>query len=203
MNTSNALLSIVAVSSIIAACASNGAHRPGAPGVAIRRGSTWATYSFKPPRIVSPSGELQLEDGVLRGFMSSRVVDVRIGDEGATGFGGGGPVNLTIAERDGRIEVDGLWNGGPVHLVFAPALVRGSVIVGRGRTGAQEVSCAYQLDRLEPSGALVGFSTCAGMPQETRLEVDAGVRAVLTPRELAVFLVAVFAAPPFAPHEWR
>jgi hypothetical protein len=40
------------------------------------------------------------------------------------------------------------------------------------------------------------------MPQEARLEVDAAIRNVLSPTELAVFLVAALGSPPFAPHEW-
>jgi hypothetical protein len=39
------------------------------------------------------------------------------------------------------------------------------------------------------------------MPQETRLEVDPRLRQRLARHELAVFLIAALAAPPFSPHE--
>jgi hypothetical protein len=121
----------------------------------------------------------------------------------ATGFGPRGPVNLSVTKQGERTEVQGTWNGAPAHLVFDPCGLRGSLVVRRGRTAAEEISCSYQLERREPGGALVGFSTCAGMPQDARLEVDAAIQTVLSPPELAVFLVAALAAPPFAPREWR
>jgi hypothetical protein len=193
----------LAILAAVAVCATNGNRRDGPAAVAIRRGSAWATYSFRMPRIVGPTADLQLKDGDLRGIIGSQGMDVRIGAGQATGFGPRGPVSLNIAERDGQIEIDGMWNAGPVHFVFGPSLLRGSVVVRSGRTMAQEISCSYQLDRREATGALVGFSTCAGMPQEARLEVDEAVREVLSRTELAVFLVAALASPPFAPHEWR
>jgi hypothetical protein len=194
---------ILAMATTVMSCATDGSQRQGRPSVAIRRGSTWATYSFALPRIIGPSVELQLKDGVLRGFMASRALDVTIRPGEAMGSGPSGPVNLRIVERDGQVEVDGLWNGAPAHLVVSPSILRGSVVVGRGRTGAQEVSCGYQLDRVESNGALAGSSACAGMPQETRLEVDSALREQLRPHELAVFLLAALAAPPLSTHEWR
>lgn len=203
MKSYTIVMAIGALASSLLSCATNGERRPGQPTIAIRRGSAWATYSFALPRIVGSTAELRLEDGVLRGLMASRGMDVTIRPGQATGHGPTGPVNVTITEEQDRIEVHGLWNGSPAHLTMSPSLVRASVVVGRGRTGANELSCGYQLDRLEPSGALVGSSACAGMPQETRLEVDTPLRAQLAPRELAVFLLAALAAPPLSPNEWR
>jgi hypothetical protein len=151
--------------------------------------------------VIGPTAELQLKDGVLRGLMSSRALDVAIAGTEANGFAPGGPASLKITERDGVVEVDGLWNGGPVHFAFGPASVRGSAIVARGRTGSRELSCGYQLDKVDASGAFVGSSGCSGLPQETRLEVSPAVRRMLSPSELAVFLVAALASPPFAPGE--
>jgi hypothetical protein len=193
----------LAILATVSACATNEVRQEGSPAIAIRRGSAWATYTFKMPRIVGPTAELQLDGGHLRGIVASRSMDIRIGTAQATGFGPRGPVSLNIAQRDGRIELDGMWNAGPVHFVFTELVVRGSVVVRSGQTAAQEISCSYQLDRRESTGALVGFSTCAGMPQEARLEVDEALREVLSPNELAVFLVAALASPPFAPYEWR
>jgi hypothetical protein len=187
--------------STLAACATYGNNRPDRPAVAIRRGSTWATYSFVLPRIIGPTVELQLKDGVLRGFIASRTVDVTIRPREAVGSGPSGPVSLTIAIVDDRVEIDGLWNGAPAHLVVAPTSVRGSMVIRRGRAGAQEVSCGYQLDRVEANGAVAGSSACGGLPQDTRLEIDPRLRQLLAPHELAVFLVAALAAPPASPHE--
>jgi hypothetical protein len=91
--------------------------------------------------------------------------------------------------------------GAPAHLSLAPTSLRGSVVIRRGRPGGQEVSCGYQLDRLEANGALVGSSACGGMPQDTRVEVDPRLNREIARHDLAVFLIAALAAPPFSPHE--
>jgi hypothetical protein len=171
--------------------------------VALRRGSAWATYSLKPPEITGPSASLRIEDGRLRGLLASRAVDIKIQPDGASGFGPGGPVNVTIEREPDGTRVEGLWNGAPVNFVFSPAEVKGSVVVWQGRLGVQQASCAYDLRRIEPNGAVTGSSTCAGMPQETRLEVHAGTAKVLTPSELTVFLLAALSSPPLSPNERR
>jgi hypothetical protein len=190
------LIAGLALLSAFTACATSGNRGPGRPAVALRRGSAWVTYSFALPSIVGPTADLRLKDGVFRGLVDGRAVEVKVSQGEATGFAPRGPANLKIAEHDGQVDVDGMWNGGPAHLAFAPSFLRGSLVVVRGRTGAQERSCGYQLDRVEPPGALVGSSACSGMPQETRLEVDPAVRQLLSPAELAVFLVMVLATPP-------
>ncbi len=59
-----------------------------------------------------------------------------------------------------------------------------------------DVSCEYYLDSVTPDGALNGGSTCAGMPQQTRLEVPSVARAWMTHAELVTVLVAVLSSPP-------
>jgi hypothetical protein len=59
-----------------------------------------------------------------------------------------------------------------------------------------DVSCEYYLDQLSPDGALNGGSTCAGMPQQTRLEVPRIAQAWMTRAELVTVLVAVLSSPP-------
>ena len=59
-----------------------------------------------------------------------------------------------------------------------------------------DVSCEYYLDQLTPDGALNGGSTCAGMPQQTRLEVPRVAQAWMTRAELVTVLVAVLSSPP-------
>jgi hypothetical protein len=100
-------------------------------------------------------------------------------------------------------RVDGMWNGAPVNLSFSPSGVKGSVVVWQGRLASQQGSCAYDLDKIEPNGAITGSSTCAGMPQTTRLEVQAATAEVLTPSELAVLLVAALSSPPLSANEGR
>jgi hypothetical protein len=194
-------IAVLAVACLVLGCAgTRGSGRPGAgagkPEIAIKRGAAWATYAIDPPRIVGPTAELQFSDGNLRGLIGSRALNVTIRDAGADGLGPSGPVNLTVDNGNGETKVDGLWNGAPVHFVFAPNLVKGSVAVRSGRTGADERSCSYQLDQVDKNGALVGYSTCSGLPQLTRLEIDAPVARLLKPNQLAVFLVAAFASPP-------
>jgi hypothetical protein len=196
MKTLKKIIAGLAVLFAFTACATTGNRAQGRPGVALRRGSAWVTYSFALPRIIGPTADLQLRDGVFRGLVDGRAVEVKVGQGEAAGFAPRGPASLKISEHDGQVDVDGMWNGGPVHFAFAPSFLRGSVVVVQGRTGAQELSCGYQLDRVEPDGALVGSSACSGMPLETRLEVDPALRQLLSPTELAVFLVTALAAPP-------
>jgi hypothetical protein len=183
------------------ACATSGGSQSARPEMALRRGSAWTTYSIDLPRVFGPTAELRLENGVLRGMIGSRPVDVTISGDEANGFSPGGPANLKMAEHDGAIEVTGLWNGGPVRMIFGATFARGSVIVARNRTGARELSCGYQLDRTDSAGALLGSSSCMAMPQQTRLELPPGIRNMLSPAELAVLLVAALGTPPFAPAE--
>jgi hypothetical protein len=171
------------------------------PAIALQRGGSWSTLSVAPPRIIGPSVELQLKNGDLRGFAGGGAMDVHIGNAEASGYGPSGPVELDMENRNGQLVVAGMWNGGPVHLTLAPGALHGSVIRrGSGRV-ASEQSCGYELDRQEGSGALVGRSTCGGMPQETRLEIDPRVAGLLTPTEMTVVLVAALASPP-ATREW-
>ena len=60
----------------------------------------------------------------------------------------------------------------------------------------QDLSCEYYLDQVGSDGALNGGSTCAGMPQQTRLEVPALAKTWLTHAELVTILIAVLSAPP-------
>jgi hypothetical protein len=59
-----------------------------------------------------------------------------------------------------------------------------------------DTSCEYYLTELGSDGSLSGGSTCAGMPQQTRLEVPRIAQAWLTRAELLTVLVAVLSAPP-------
>lgn len=187
----------------VGACATLRGPAGSEPEVALRRGSAWSTYNLELPRISGPSANMVLEDGRLTGMLASRSLDVKIEEGQASGFGPGGPVNLTITREGPETRVDGMWNGAPVNLRFAPSLVKGSVVVWQGRLVAQQASCGYHLDKVESNGALSGTSTCQGMPQQTRLEVQAATAKVLTATELTVLLVAALSSPPISPNEVR
>jgi hypothetical protein len=76
--------------------------------------------------------------------------------------------------------------------------------LGRGlglEPPARDSSCQYVLDHREADGGLSGTSICAGMPQQTRLEVPAIADALLTRAELVTVLVAFLSAPPVASSE--
>jgi hypothetical protein len=153
---------------------------------------------------VGPSVELQLRQGVLRGFSGGGAVDVRIGHNEASGYGPSGPVQLELSDRDGELVVEGMWNGGPVHFTLSAGALKGSIVRRGGRSLASEQSCGYELGRSDRAGAgaYVGRSSCGGMPQETRLEIDPRVPRLLTPTEMTVVLVAALAAPPMT-REWN
>lgn len=181
---------------LLASCASTRNTVNSRPEIALRRGAVWTTYAFAPPRIFGATAELQLKGGKLTGFVGGRTINIKIATNAADGFTPAGPGNLAIAEHDGQIEAHGLWNGGPAHLVLGPTSLRASMIVAHGRTGAQELSCGYQLDRVDAKGALVGSSACAGLPEETRLEVTPLAREQLSAAELATLLMTILAAAP-------
>jgi hypothetical protein len=185
----------------VVACATMRGPAGSQPQVALRRGSAWSTYNLKLPRISGPNANMVLENGRLTGLLASRSLDVKIEEGEANGFGPGGPVNVTITREGEETRVDGMWNGAPVNLRFAPSSVKGSVVVWQGRMVAQQASCGYDLDKVESNGALSGTSTCEGMPQQTLLEVQAATAKVLTPTELAVLLVAALSSPPISPNE--
>jgi hypothetical protein len=199
-----ALVSVTALA--LSGCGAGIANRTGddAPEIAIQRGGAWSTLSVAPPRIVGPTVELQLEHGVLRGFAGGGAVDVQIGHNEASGYGPSGPVQLQLSDRDGEVVVEGMWNGGPVHFTLSAGAVKGSIVRRGGRSLASEQSCGYELGRSgqQGAGAYVGRSSCGGMPQETRLEIDPRVPRLLTPTEMTVVLVAALAAPPLT-REWN
>jgi hypothetical protein len=192
---------VVAVLVPVAGCgglnASARSEADARPEIAIQRGATWSTLSFAPPRIIGPSVQLELSNGGLRGFAGGGAMDVHIGNGEASGFGPNGPVSISVENHDGQTLVGGMWNGGTVHFTFAAGELHGSVIRrSGGRRLAGEQSCGYELGGTDARGALVGTSTCGGMPQATRLEIDPRVPRLMTSTELAVVLVAALAAPP-------
>jgi hypothetical protein len=180
----------------------NGTRNAEGPEIAIQRGGAWSTLTVAPPRIVGPSVELQLKQGVLRGFAGGGAMDVQIGRNEASGYGPSGPVQLEVESRDGQLVVGGMWNGGPVHFTLSDGVVKGSIVRRSSRTIAGEQSCGYELGRTGTSGPFVGRSSCGGMPQETRLEIDPRVPKLLTPTEMTVVLVAALATPPMT-REWN
>jgi hypothetical protein len=178
-------------------CAHRGGGGPDAkPAIAIQRGSSWSSLSVDLPHITGPTGQLKLENGELSGVVGAGVLQVKIEGDRAEGFGPSGPVQMSVTREGDALKVDGMWNGGPVHLTVGPGGLRASVIRRGSRFAAGQASCAYTLDKVDASGAIVGSSICAGMPQETRLEIDPRVRAALGPTELSVLLVALLSTPP-------
>jgi hypothetical protein len=137
-------------------------------------------------------------------------------------------VSLDYVTQDDSTTVEGTWNGGRVHLVFARDSLHGTVTANSyffnksnptmdggldsfknnklsrvpAATAdvvdplAKDTSCEYFLTEIGMDGALNGGSTCAGMPQQTRLEVPRVAQAWLTRAELVTILVAVLSSPP-------
>jgi hypothetical protein len=229
---------------LAAACARGGAEGGpggggGPPGVGsdvpligLQRGGHWSVLTIRPPHLSGPLFHLMLKNGVLTGAVSggdapAGTLRVNIKKDGAEGFGPLGPVSLDYDMDEVKTEVEGTWNGGRVHLVFAKDSLKGTVAANSffysktnaaglagmesfraprtrvfGRAADQidplpaDLSCEYYLDQLTSDGALNGGSTCAGMPQQTRLEVPAMAKAWMTHPELVTVLVAVLSAPP-------
>ncbi len=173
------------------------AGAPALPELAIRRGASWATFSFAPPHITGATAELELnKNGALRGFIGGGTLDVDIRDGQANGFGPSGPVAMDVDVEAGKTVISGMWNGGPVHFTYEAGALRGSVVWRHGRTMASEQSCAYDLEPSGQAGTLAGSSSCGtGLFVGTRLEVDPRLAAMMSPTQLAVVLVATLASP--------
>jgi hypothetical protein len=150
-------------------------------------------------------------------------VRVSIDDDGASGFGPAGSVAMDFVTTPDALIADGTWNGTRMKLTFSPEGLRGTIadnaqpavrspldrvpglLPASGTSGglitaieppARNSSCQYVLDQHEQSGAIVGTSICAGMPQQTRLEVPARAAALLSQPELVTVLAALLSAPP-------
>ena len=216
----------------LGACAERGggSSRPDVPLIGLQRGGHWSVLSIRPPHLSGQMFHLMLKNSVLTGAVSggtapAGTLRVNITKDGAEGFGPLGPVSLDFFVEEASTTVEGTWNGGRVHLVFARDSLRGTVASNsffysksnsagmagseafrnprlRGRAAdmidplPSDVSCEYYLDSLSSDGALNGGSTCAGMPQQTRLEVPSVAKAWMTHSELVTVLVAVLSAPP-------
>ena len=105
---------------------------------------------------------------------------------------------LDVEERDGSVEISGVWNDDRVHFQVSAESLRGTI------TGVIEASfgrpsdwhCQYVLDKVESDGARTGTSICSGMPQETRLEFPSAVDKWLGRGETVVVLLALLASAP-------
>jgi hypothetical protein len=165
-----------------------------------------------------------LTGAVSGGTAPAGTLRVSITKDGAEGFGPLGPVALDFNTDESSTVAEGTWNGGRVHLVFARESLHGTVTTNSffhsrsagnnltssdtsrvRRMGRQsdyadpppmDLSCEYYLDTVSTDGALNGGSTCAGMPQQTRLEVPALAKTWLTHAELVTILIAVLSSPP-------
>jgi hypothetical protein len=131
---------------------------------------------------------------MLEGFIGGGTLHVKIDDNKGSGFGPSGPIDASIRQQGGDLLVDGLWNGGPAHLVFAATSVKGTV-VRFGANVSRLATCGYDLDRRDNGGAFIGRSTCQGLPERTWLDIDERVRGMLKPAELAVLLMTILADP--------
>ena len=203
------------------------------PLIGLQRGGRWSVITIRPPHLNGPQFHFVLKNGRLTGSVSggtapAGTLHVNIKEDGAEGYGPLGPVSLDYTIAELSTVVEGTWNGGRVHLVFAQDSLKGTVAnnslfysktnpveangmdMFRGRPGRPAISaadmidplpadqsCEYFLDKLGTDGALTGGSTCAGMPQATRLEVPRIAQAWLTRAELVTVLVAVLASPPY------
>ncbi|HEY0714444.1 MAG TPA: hypothetical protein VGF45_17300 [Polyangia bacterium] len=176
---------------------------PPRPEIAIRRGTSWATYSFNPPRITGPTADLELKDGRLRGFLSGNSLDLHIRNGEVSGYGTSGPVQADVIVNGIEAAVEGQWNGKPVKFRFGPDGAGGTITVARGRLGVNDLSCSYAFEQVQSDGSLTGSTTCTGFFQDVRLHVDPGVRNLVTPSELVVFLVAALGNPPENPADFR
>jgi hypothetical protein len=164
--------------------------------IGLRRGSSWSTYTVRPPHIIGPRGTLKIRRGRMTGAIAGRQANIEILPEGLTGHVGG-TVEIDIDGGQDDIEVSGLWSGSRVHFTITPESLRGTI----DGTGPAEPRCQYVLDRVEADGSRSGTSICSGLPEETLLEFPRTIQGWLTRNEAIGVLLALLASPPLTAME--
>lgn len=194
---------VVLAGAVCAGLLAAGCHGPeplpelrGGIEMGLQRGSQWTTFTVKPPYIIGPAGNLKLHKNELGGTLAQRSLHVSLEKDGAHGMGPWGNVAVEIKDGPDVMEVAGTWSGSRVFFRITPESLRGTIPVFSGNTSSNTQTCQYVLDRVEPDGSRAGVSTCAGLPERTRLEIPAAVQSWLTRSELVVVLLALFSVAP-------
>lgn len=203
------VLMAAAVASAVAGCASRGPRGSGGGlkelegGVelGLRRGSSWATITVRPPHAIGPRVNLEIRKGAVVGSIDGRSANLKIDGQSIHGTGPMGSVAVEIQDEADRTEIDGTWNGSRVHFIITPGSLKGSIAIFQGPRFDQVFTCQYVLEHLEPDGARTGTSICNSLPEETRIEVPAKLQSWLTQPELVVVLLALLSSPPFTSFE--
>lgn len=162
----------------------------------LQRGSQWTTFTVKPPHIIGPNGNLKMHKGELNGSLQGRPLFVKVEKDGAHGTGPFGNVAIEIADGTDKLEVSGTWSGARVFFRITPESMRGTIPVFAGGVIGNTQTCQYVLDRVEPDGSRTGVSTCAGLPERTRLEIPPSIQGWLTRSELMVVILSLLAVAP-------
>ena len=169
----------------------------GGAEIGLQRGSGWSTLTVKPPHVVGPRGNLNLQDGVISGRIDGRTLRLEVDENSVQGIGPMGQVAVEVSESPTQWEASGMWNGSRVRLEVSDEGIQGTIAVHNGGTVARVQNCQYKLNRVDPaSGARIGSSICNGMPAQTRMEVPAAASRYLTRTELMVVLMTLISVPP-------
>lgn len=180
----------------------------GGAEMALRRGAAWSTLKVRPPYAIGPRVNLHFyKKGQVSGnidagtMMDNRLgsVNLKIDEEGISGSGPYGAVAVDIEEGPETLSFEGTWNGSRVTFKITNDSFNGTIPIrrfGRADSIANVTSCQYVLDKTTADGAREGMSICAGLPEQTRLEIPRQVHAFLTRKELVVVLLALLSTPP-------
>lgn len=167
----------------------------------LRRGAGWSTLTVKPPYVIGPRVNLQLKRGAFSGTIDGRAVSLQIDATGVRGMGPVGQVAFEIEEGPDRLVVGGTWNGSRVHFEITSEALRGTIAVSQSPRFTEVVNCQYVLDKVQRDGSRSGMSICAGLPEDTLIEIPPAVQGWLTRQELVVVLLALLSAPPITSME--
>ena len=169
----------------------------------VRRGSGWTTLTVKPPLVIGPRTNLSLRNSTFSGNIDGRPVKLYVEAGGIHGQGPYGNVNVEIYDGPDSTTIEGSWNDSRVHFKITAESFRGTIAVWNDNAGLlrNQQSCQYVLDKVDQDGSRMGVSTCAGLPEDTRIEVPAPVQDWLTRPELMAVLLALLSSPPTTVHE--
>ena len=183
----------------------------------LKRGNSWTAFGLDLPSVVSPEGNLMLEDDTLYGALRSRTLRVKISERSLSGQFGRttassatsmGQINLTLDGTPQGLKVEGTWGGGLGRLSVSAKGLQATVRAVASRRhdlsgGNRVFECQYNLDETVAAGVWVGASSCSGMAQPTQVIIPQGVRAKLTNAEISAVLFAMLSSPPLTPAERR
>jgi hypothetical protein len=142
--------------------------------------------------VTASSGAARADAHDLAGQIAGGDYRVSIAADRARGTGPRGPIDLQLTRLPTGYDVQGIWNGGPVHFVMDGRSIRGQA-TRHATDSIATMSCRYDIGRTGDSAPLSGLSWCQGRAP-ARLQLQPGLADLSRPQNV-VLLLAYLTAP--------